>query len=41
MPLKRFATSNDVANAIIFLSSDKASYITGISLPIDGGWTAI
>ena len=41
VPLKRFATSNDVANAIIFLSSDKASYITGISLPIDGGWTAI
>lgn len=41
VPLKRFATASDVAEAILFLSSDKASYITGISLPVDGGWTAI
>lgn len=41
VPLKRFATADDVANAVIFLSSNKASYITGVSLPVDGGWTAI
>ena len=41
VPLKRFATADDIANAVIFLSSNKASYITGISLPVDGGWTTI
>ena len=40
-PLKRFAYPEDVANSIVFLSSDDASYITGVTLPIDGGWTAI
>ena len=41
VPLKRFATAEDIANAVIFLSSNKASYITGVSLPVDGGWTSI
>jgi len=41
VPLKRFATSNDLANAYFFLSSDKSSYITGINLLVDGGYTLI
>ena len=36
-PLGRLATTNDVANAIIFLISDNASNITGINLPVCGG----
>ena len=36
IPLKRFGTVEDVANAVCFLASDKAAYITGISLYVDG-----
>ncbi|WP_241254593.1 SDR family NAD(P)-dependent oxidoreductase [Brevibacillus sp. SYP-B805] len=31
---------HDVAEAILFLASDDAKFITGVALPIDGGWTA-
>src|SRR5438093_3525976 len=37
IPLGRFGTVEDVANAIAFLSSDEASYITGQVLVVDGG----
>jgi len=41
VPLKRFATPNDLANAYLFLSSEESSYITGINLLVDGGYTLI
>jgi len=37
--LKRFGTMEDIANAVLFLSSDQASYITGQVLVVDGGLT--
>src|SRR6266568_4476302 len=37
IPLARFGTAEDVANAIAFLTSDEASYITGQVLVVDGG----
>ena len=40
IPLKRLALPSDVAGAVAYLASDEASYITGTSLPIDGGYTA-
>lgn len=40
-PLGRMGKPEDIAPAIAFLLSDKASYITGQNLLIDGGWTAI
>src|ERR1700742_1755220 len=39
-PLEREAQPGDVANAVVFLSSDRAAQITGVVLPIDGGTTA-
>ena len=40
VPLKRVATSDEVANLIYFLASSEASYITGSFYPIDGGYLA-
>jgi len=37
VPLARFGTAGDIANAVAFLVSDKASYITGVTLKVDGG----
>lgn len=37
IPLRRFGTPGEVANAILFLLSDEASFITGAGLVIDGG----
>ena len=37
VPLERIAKPEDIANAIAFLASDAAGYITGVALPVDGG----
>jgi glucose 1-dehydrogenase len=37
IPLGRSGLPEDIANAVVYLSSDKASYITGITLRVDGG----
>ncbi|EPM9935627.1 SDR family oxidoreductase [Pseudomonas aeruginosa] len=39
--LKRVSTDNDVANACLFLASDVARQITGVDLPVDGGWALL
>ncbi|NNE30938.1 MAG: SDR family oxidoreductase [Winogradskyella sp.] len=39
VPAKRFAKPEELADAITFLASDRASYINGINLPVDGGRT--
>jgi NAD(P)-dependent dehydrogenase (short-subunit alcohol dehydrogenase family) len=40
IPFKRPGEVKDIANAVLFLSSDLASYVTGQTLCVDGGWTA-
>ena len=40
VPAKRLGTGEDVANAVLFLASDEASFITGTALTVDGGLLA-
>jgi NAD(P)-dependent dehydrogenase (short-subunit alcohol dehydrogenase family) len=39
--LKRVSTDEDVANACLFLASDVSRQITGVDLPVDGGWAML
>jgi len=39
IPLGRVGTPEEFANLVVFLASERASYITGVSIPVDGGWT--
>jgi 3-hydroxybutyrate dehydrogenase len=39
-PNKRFATVEEIGALTLFLASDAAASITGVALPVDGGWTA-
>ena len=40
VPMKKMGSSSDVANAVLFLASDEAKYITGTEIVVDGGLTA-
>ncbi len=40
VPAKRLGTGEDVANAVLFLASDEASFVTGTALTVDGGMLA-
>ena len=40
IPLGRLGSPADMAACAVFLASDEARFLTGISLPVDGGWTA-
>ena len=39
VPLGRMGEKSDIANCAVFLGSDLASYISGVVLPVDGGWS--
>ncbi len=39
IPMGRFCRPEEAANAVLWLASDEASYVTGVALPVDGGFT--
>jgi NAD(P)-dependent dehydrogenase (short-subunit alcohol dehydrogenase family) len=41
VPLKRYATNSDIAQAVLFLASDESGFITGVTLAVDGGMTVV
>jgi NAD(P)-dependent dehydrogenase (short-subunit alcohol dehydrogenase family) len=41
VPLGRIAEPEEIARAVVFLASDAASFVTGVALPVDGGYTAV
>lgn len=40
VPMRRVATPDEIGNAVSWLLSEKSGYITGVALPVDGGWIA-
>ena len=40
IPLQRWSEANEIAQAIAFLASTEASFISGVALPVDGGTSA-
>lgn len=41
IPLKRMGRPEEIAEMVVWLSSDRASYVTGAAYNVDGGWTAV
>ena len=41
IPLERYGNEGELDTAAIFLASPKTSYVTGMMLPVDGGYTAM
>ena len=39
-PMARLGTAEEIASAVLWLCSPGASYVTGLALPVDGGYTA-
>ncbi len=39
VPVKRYGTPEELANVIVFLASEKASFVTGATISVDGGLT--
>jgi NAD(P)-dependent dehydrogenase (short-subunit alcohol dehydrogenase family) len=40
VPMRRVAQPSEIGDAVAWLMSDRASYVTGVALPVDGGWVA-
>jgi NAD(P)-dependent dehydrogenase (short-subunit alcohol dehydrogenase family) len=41
IPMGRFCRPDEVAQLALFLASDRSGFLTGVAIPIDGGYTAL
>jgi len=41
LPAQRYAMPAEIANAAVYLASDEANFVHGVTLPVDGGFLAI
>jgi NAD(P)-dependent dehydrogenase (short-subunit alcohol dehydrogenase family) len=39
-PIGRIGEPSEIADAVLYLCSARASFVTGVALPVDGGWVA-
>ena len=39
IPMRRFGESSEIANVVAFLAGNESSFVNGVSIPVDGGWT--
>ena len=39
IPMNRWGLARDIANAALYLASDEAAYVTGVTIPVDGGYS--
>ena len=41
VPMKRYGREGELNSAVIFLSANESTYVTGVILPVDGGYTSV
>jgi gluconate 5-dehydrogenase len=41
IPLERYGEEGELDSAVVFLAADESRYVTGVALPVDGGYTCV
>ena len=41
VPMRRLGLADEIAQAVVFLCSDRSAFMTGTAMPVDGGYTTV